>query len=431
MPPNVLFITSHDTGRHLHCYGVEAVRSPNLDRLAAQGCLFTRYFATAALCSPSRGAMMTGRYPQSNGMLGLCHGLHAWSLNEGERHLSHLLHDAGYYTALLGHQHESMDVDAQLCFDEHGLKWEDESRGLHTSCETVADAVNEFLHGRAAAETPFYLQVGFFETHRPLDFGGSTPDAHNGVSVPPYIADDETSRNQFARFQGHVHRMDASIGRIMASLHESGLADDTLVIYTTDHGIPFPRAKTTLYDPGIGVALLMCLQGTIDAGTTCDWLLSNVDLVPTILSLAGAAVPDSVEGVSFHRAFTGGQPVRSEVYAEHHGLGGEDRCVRTDRYKLIRHFALRPMPVPPVRLDTEGLDRHKYSGYAELYDLKQDPLETRNLIADPGHAAERASLEKLLWRWMKDTGDPALHGPVCTPFYCNATHDFRSQGPEG
>ncbi len=428
MPPNVLLITSHDTGRHLGCYGVESVHTPNLDRLAAEGCRFTRYFATAALCSPSRGAAMTGRYPQRNGMLGLCHGDFGWRMNDGERHLSHLFHGAGYYTALIGHQHETTDIDAQLCFDEHGLHWQERNSGLHTTCDQVAEGVGAFLRRRAECDGPFYLQVGFFETHEPFDFGGAVPDSSKGVYVPPHLADSPSIRQKLAALQGNARKMDAAVGRILESLHEAGLEQTTLVVYTTDHGIPFPRAKTTLYDPGIGIALLMRQPGRIEARATCDWMLSNVDLTPTLCQLAGLPVPDSVDGISFASALRGeGAPTRDCIFAEHHGhgAGGENRCVRTGRHKLIRNFA--PQARVPVPADAAVPFRSGRRGFVELYDLEADPLEAHDLSADAACADVRDALDAALWDWLKRVDDPILRGPVETPYYRRAIAPCRER----
>lgn len=423
MPPNILLITTHDTGRHLGCYGVESVHTPNLDGLAEEGCRFTEYFSVAGLCSPSRGGMMTGRYPQSNGMLGLCHGLHGWRLNDGERHLSRLLHDAGYYTCLLGHQHETTDIDAQLCFDEHALYWEDRRRGLHTTCEQVAEGVEEFLGGKAREQRPFYLQVGFFETHRPFDFGGAEPDDSGGVDIPPYIKDNEAGRKKCAAFQGLIRKMDAAVGRILGALGDSGLAEETLVIYSVDHGIPFPRAKTTLYDAGISIPLIVRLPGRVQPGTTCNRLLSNVDLVPTVLDLAGVESPGNLEGRNFASAFDGGEGVgRDRVFAEHHSTSGECRCIRTNAHKLIRNFCL--MPQYPVPVDVGGPVRPGRRPHVELYDLRKDPLETRNLADYPDPEALRAELDGELLAWMERVGDPVLDGPVETPYYRDAINAF-------
>ncbi|MFO8006802.1 MAG: sulfatase [Candidatus Brocadiia bacterium] len=424
--PNIVLITTHDTGRHLSCYGVGSVHSPNLERLAAQGCRFTEYFAAAALCSPSRGAMMTGRYPQSNGMLGLCHGLFGWSLNDDERHLSHLLHEAGYYTALIGHQHETTDIDGQLCFDEHRLHWEDLSRGLHTTCDQVAEGVGEFLRERAGQSRPFYLQVGFFETHRPFDFGGAEPDDSKGVYVPPYLEDNQAARDELAAFQGNIRKMDAAVGEILRHLDDARLAEHTLVIYSVDHGIPFPRAKATLYDPGIEIALLMRWPGRIEAGSSRDWLLSNVDLVPTVLDLAGLEAPDSLEGHSFASAFEpGSEPTREMIFAEHHGHGadGESRCVRTPRQKLIRNFAPQPQPAVPVDVSRPAGGGKR--AHVELYDLENDPLETQNVADSPDYADLRQELDGLLWNWLERVDDPILRGPVATPYYRAAILPYR------
>jgi arylsulfatase A-like enzyme len=407
------------------------VRTPSLDQLAQGGCRFTNYFSVAALCSPSRGGMMTGRYPQSNGMLGLCHGLHDWRLNDGERHLSRLLHDAGYYTALLGHQHETTDIDRQLCFDEHALHWEDHARGLHTTCDTVAEGVAEFFTGRAAKRAPFFLQVGFFETHRPFDFGGARPDESHGVELPAYIKDNAAGREEFTAFQGNIRKMDAAVGRILAALADAGLHEETLVIYSVDHGIPFPRAKTTLYDAGIAISLIMRWPGRISSGTTCDWLLSNVDLVATILELTGGEAPANLEGTSFAGGLDGeGGPTRGRIYAEHHMAGGECRCVRTDSHKLIRNFCL--MPRFPVPVDVRGPVRAGRRPYVELYDLREDPLETCNLAGKPAFTEVQNELDGLLLDWMENVEDPLLSGPVETPYYREArrqVENARRRGP--
>ncbi len=421
MPPNLLLITTHDTGRHLGCYGVETVRTPNLDALAEGGCRFTNYFATSALCSPSRGAMMTGRYPQTNGMMGLCHGPWAWSLNPGEKHLSHLMHQAGYYTVLLGHQHETTDVDEQLCFDEHGFH-RDPKTHHHLPCDQVSEAVREFLMGPAAGKAPFYLQVGFFETHRTFDFGGAEPDDTEGVWIPPYIEDNEAARQQFAAFQGNIHKMDRAVGRILNALEEAGLREDTLVVYSVDHGIPFPRAKNTLFDPGTEIPLIMRLPGLTEPGSACDALLGNVDLVPTLLDVLGVPTPPNLDGNSFAAALSGGPaPGRRCVFAEL--VGKALRSVRTRRYKLIRSFRAQRLPAYPVNLEQQesGANWPRVL----LFDLEEDPAELNNLADDPEYAEVRRELDTRLREWLERVGDAILDGPVPSPYYLEAIHPYR------
>ncbi len=430
--PNVVFITSHDTGRHLGCYGVPSVHTPNLDALAAEGVRFANCFATSALCSPSRGAAMTGRYPQRNGMLGLCHGAFGWALNDGERHVSHLLHDAGYYTALLGHQHETVDIDKQLCFDHHDLHrypntWE------HVHGPDVAQGVRRFLTGEAASRSPFYLQVGFFETHLPFDFGGIQSDDSKGVWVPPYLQDTEEARRELAQFQGNVRTMDAAVGVILDALREAGLDENTIVIYTVDHGLDFPRAKRTLYDTGTAIALIMRWPaGGIAEGRVCDGLVSNVDLVPTLLELLGIDAPDNLDGLSFApAALSKGASPRHYAYAmmSGHGTGKEIRAVRSGTHKLIRNFEIRHEAVPPVYFgDTDkhkGRNRRCAVPLVELYDLQKDPNEFENVAEDPHYAEVRRTLEERLWHWLEELDDPILRGPVPTPHYLKAQGAYK------
>ncbi len=389
--PNIIFITSHDTGRHFGCYGVDTVHTPAVDGLAADGCLFTNYFATASVCAPSRGAMMTGRYPQSNGLMEM--PLSAitegplfpwdWAYNEGERHLSHILQDAGYHTALIGFQHEAFQSET-LGFGAHHAEMVPWS--VRHPASVVADAVVDFLHERTRCAGPFYAQVGFFETHRPFDFGGTEPDDRQGVHVPPYLEGNAYNTAELAGFQGAVKRLDEAVGVIVDALQETGLESDTIVVFTVDHGIPFPRAKKSLYDAGIEVALVLRWPGGgIEGGQVCDWLLSNVDMVPALLELAGLSVPDTVEGASFADVFgnAAATPTRDEVF----GLFLPDamRCVRTRQHKLIRNFAFRRTLQVPVDASDPKSTREKCPA-VQLFDLADDPLELCNVAERPQYA---------------------------------------------
>lgn len=161
--PNILFMTSHDTGDWLGCCGHRRVHTPNLDSLAAEGCRFANSFCTSPVCSPSRGAMMTGRYPQTNGLMGVIQTPYRWCFHEGERHLSHLLSEQGYHTVLFNHQHEAPH-DSPLGFRERRLvdcgSFE-LLAGEHVStADQTAEAVSQFLSERSSVDSPFYAQVG-------------------------------------------------------------------------------------------------------------------------------------------------------------------------------------------------------------------------------------------------------------------------------
>jgi N-sulfoglucosamine sulfohydrolase len=189
--PNVLLLHCHDLGQHLHCYGVGGVQSPNLDRLAAEGVLFENNFCTAPQCSPSRASIFTGRYPHSNGVMGLAHADFAWELHPGERHIGQILGDAGYATAGVGVIHETHSGAKRCGFTDYA----DASRAREMA-DAVIDRLKEFTR---QPDKPFYLQAGCIEPHRlsprdrnaDRDFLGDRlqPDASRGVTVPPYLRD--------------------------------------------------------------------------------------------------------------------------------------------------------------------------------------------------------------------------------------------------
>ena len=433
--PNVVLSTSHDTRRYLHCYGVDSVHSPNLDRIAADGVRFTRFFATGAVCSPARAAMMSGLYPQRNGVIGLVHEPWLWAYKPGIRHLSHAMRDAGYHTVMFHHEHEALDIST-LGFNDYRAREPVYPQGAmpdpydHLTCEEVAADFVSFLQNRSRTDPPFYAQIGFFETHAPFDFGGSEPDTSAGLEVPGHLANHPDKLAALATFQGAIRRMDAAIGTMMDALKAAGMADNTIFVYTTDHGISFPKAKGTLYDSGTGVALIVRWPaGGLKGGRLCKSLLSNVDLFSTILELAGTPVPDRLDGCSIAGDLREGREPegRDAVFSEMSSLAGtrESRSVRTDRFRLIRNFM-------PSRLSELGRHaRHRTCPMVQLFDLPRDPGEYCNVAADPAYAEVKAGLERRLYAWLEEVGDPVLNGPVQPPYYVQAMADFRASAHGG
>lgn len=416
MRPNILFITSHDLGQHLGCYGVTTVATPALDELARTGVRFTRSFCTAPQCSPSRAAIHTGRYPHATGVLGLTHGAFAWDLHPGEQHLASVLGRAGYHTAVIGVQHESRQP-ARGGYAEMAVGEE--------PAATIAEKCGSFFRRQRGSTEPFYLQVGFFEPHRRFDFGGATPDRERGVFIPPYLKDEPATREELAGFQGAIRQLDQAMGQLLRALATHGLAENTLVIFAADHGIPFPRAKCTLYDPGLQVALLMRWPARgWSGGRTIDALVSNVDYFPTLLEAAGLTPEVSVQGTSFAPLLDGrSYRSREEIFAEmtYHLYYDPLRCIRTSHFKLIGNFGTgpsymnatqtyRPVAAPVVPAAPE----HTLHPDLELYDLQNDPNEWHNLAGRPEWRELQRDLAQRLRRWMQETGDPLLQGvPAC------------------
>ncbi len=412
MRPNILVITTHDTGRHLGCYGVPTVNSPHLDRLATEGVKLTRYFAAAPICCASRATQMTGRYPQSHGLMDLCFPPFSWEMHPTERHLASLLREAGYRTHLFGMQHETAYVE-RLGFDAVAPNLP------MPACEVVARQVATFLATSARAVRPFYAQVGFFETHSPFDWGGATPDMELGVHVPPYLAASDLVTTQLAQFQGMIRKADSAIGTILQALSAAGLADNTILVYTTDHGIEFPRAKWHLYDPGLEIAAIWRWPaGGIIGGRTCPWLLSNVDFVPTLLELARVPHPTTappIEGISFAGGLVSNAatPTRQCIYAMYEQT--ENRAIRTERHKLILSF--RVSSTWDHSADPTRPADYAVTPNVQLFDLQADPLEFHNLAESPTHREICADLIAQLYRWLEQVNDPLLQGPTRTPFY--------------
>ena len=283
---NVLIVHWHDLGRYLGVYGHSDVSSPRLDELAAEGIVFTRAHATAPLCSPSRGSLFTGRYPHRNGLVGLAH--HGWEYRADVRTLSQILTDSGWHTALFGMQHET-SYPAQLGFDEFDVS--------NSYCEYVVERATQWLTD--APREPFLLTAGFFETHRPYPPERYQPANPNAVAVPDYLPETDDVRQDLAEFYGSISVADAAVGQLLDTLAATGLDRSTWVVFMTDHGPALPRAKSTLYDAGTGIAMIV--RPPLEGGRQpriYDDLFSGVDLLPTLLDLLGFDLPSDIDGMS-------------------------------------------------------------------------------------------------------------------------------------
>ena len=414
--PNILFITCHDLGRHISPYGQRNVVTPALGRLAAQGVLFEKAFCTAPQCSPSRAALHTGRHAHAVGVLGLTHGDFGWDLSEGEKHLATHLRDVGYETALFGVQHVTKRPE-RLGYD---------TIFPTLRADRMGAAAREYLTSRNP-EKPFYLEVGFFEPHRPYDWQGTKPDTSQGVTLPSYLPDIPEAEADVAALQGAVRMLDTGVEILLDSLNDLGVAENTWVVFTTDHGLAVPRAKCTLYDPGLETALLMRWPGGVAGGKRCKELVSHVDMVPTMLELLNLPLPSNLHGRSYARLLRGEAfTPRDALYAEKtfHEIYDPMRAVRTLTHKLIVNFETG------VKLDVPG-DVQRGPLYratlpsilqserprVELYDLEQDPNEGNNLAGREEVGGLEHTLTKKLAAWMRETNDPLLQGPVPSPHY--------------
>ena len=429
---NLVVIDCHDLGRHLGCYGHASVPSPHLDALASRGVRFAQSFCTAPQCSPSRATLYTGRYSHTNGMLGLAHDPFNWRLHADEVHLAAYLRDAGYETAHVGIQHvTAWDADAV-----RALGFEHAWQGHDDTAQVVADAVG-FLsrdHPR-----PFFLNIGFFDPHRDHTGGFtlSPPDDSLGVDIPSYLPATPEARRECAALQGAIRTLDNAVGAIWRALEANRLVDDTWFVFTTDHGLAMPRAKCTMYDPGLEAALLMIAPALgLQGGRVINEMISHVDFVPTVLDGLGLPLPKRLHGWSYWPLLQGReyQP-RKHIFASktYHTAYEPQRAIRSARHKLILNLEVDIINVPadiqhsPIYLqmiDTLARERPQ----VELYDLRDDPGETQNLAGlAAAEAIERDLLDSLL-DWMRVTDDPILRGPISSPYYDKAMRILTGAG---
>ena len=407
---NILHIITHDTGRHLRCYGAD-VNTPNIDKFAEKGIKFTNYFCTAPQCSPSRASMFSGLMPHNNGMMGLAH--RGFKLKEDIPYLPRILARNGYNTFLFGFQHEIEPDEVEK------LGYQKSLRAKSYSCVDVVPLLIEFLKNNPP--TPFFISVGFSETHRPFP---EVEKVSQNLKIPEFLPECEEIRKDIGGLNILVERVDKYFGEILEVMKEKGLEEDTLIIFTTDHGIAFPGAKATLFDPGIGINLIMKGPG-IEGGREINSLLSNIDLTPTILDYLNIKIPENIQGKSFLPVIKGEKKeIRDKIYIEltYHAAYDPMRGIRTKRYKYIRSFEIRPYYFPPNCDDGHSKDYFKKLGYYEklrpfefLFDLEKDPLERENLIGNPEYKEIEEELRENLIRWMKETEDPLLKGPVSLP----------------
>lgn len=405
-PPNFVFLISDDhSWSDLGCYGNPVIQTPNLDRMAREGMRFTHCFVSSPQCSPNRSSILTGCTPHTTATSRLHTPMPDW-----EPTFLEPLKERGFFAGAFGKVHQGKEFDKRWNFYAPGGE----------PFERFFDA--------APRGRPFFLHAGFTDPHRPYAAGAfSPPHDPSRVRVPGFLPDTPAVRQDLAYYHDEIARMDAQCGRLFELLRQRGLDRNTLVIFTGDNGMPFPRAKGTCYDPGIRVPLLAWWPERIAAGEVREELIAHVDLPATWLDAAGIPRPRKMQGRSFLDLLLG-RPyaARAEVFSERNWHDNFDpiRSVRTARHKLIfnaaPHFPYRPawdLADSPSwssillegrrgRLRPEHLRLlDPARPMIELYELERDPDELHNLATSPAHAEVRSDLIGRLSRWMHDTLD--------------------------
>ncbi len=414
--PNFVFFITDDIGwNDLGCYGHPTVKTPNLDRMASEGLVFTNAFLTTSSCSPSRCSIVTGRYPHNTG----APELHT-QLPLDQVTFPEVLREAGYYTALSGKNHMG---DVTRAFD---LISKGEGPGKEE------DWVN-ILQERPK-DNPFFCWFASNDAHRAWQFSDEAPryEADDAV-VPPFLYDGPTTRQDLADYYHEISRTDYYTGKIREELERQGVAENTYFVYISDNGRPFPRCKTRLYDSGIKTPMIVWAPGRVEAARV-DGLVSTIDLAPTFLELAGLTPPESVQGVSMRPLLEDPDATtRDYVFAEHnwHVFQAHERIVRWRNWLYIRNawpdrqnLCVESTPHFPAgqelwRAEADGKLKPeqrdvflKPRSPEELYDVEEDPYQVTNLAGVAEHEEALVQLRGVMDMWKKETGDTVPADPT-------------------
>jgi len=416
--PNFVIIIADDVNwNDVGAYGHPRIRTPNIDRMATEGIKFEWAFLTCSSCSPSRSSIMTGRYPHSTG----AQNLHM-PLPADQVVFARLLKDAGYYTASRGKWH--LGDDAKVHVDTV-------ADSLPSGCEKWTDA----LRGRPK-DKPFLMWFASHDAHRPYKPNAiAEPHTPEDAVVPPFLPDVAETRTDLALYYDEVARLDGYVGEVLDELARQKVADDTVVLFVSDNGRPFPRCKTTVYDSGVRTPFIVRWPGKVKPGTVCTNLVSVVDIAPTIVELAGLECSPTFQGKSFVKMLTRPETsIRDFVFAEHnwHDYQAHERAVRSKRYLYIRNAFPHLPATPPAdvvrsityekmqKLRSHGnLDREHEGCFIvprpseELYDTLEDPYSLNNIASDReyGHVLEQMRRVYLEWARRTDDRVPANPAP--------------------
>lgn len=426
---NIIYVIVHDLGRHLGAYGAK-VNTPNLDKFAKENIKFTNTYCNSAVCSPSRGCAMSGKHAHKNGIVGLTH--FGWRMKDDCKSIVQFFNENSYETVHCGLSHEGEEGDLHYQYD-HEVSWD--SRNVENA---VDDAIAFLKTRNKHQEKPFYLNVGTQEVHSCIwsddsefsrlftKYGGPVPK--EDVYLPPQVPDHPCFREMFGRFQAAVQYMDNEIQHLFDAIYKYGFSDNTMVVFTTDHGIYAPRGKGTLYDFGMANSLIIKMPDSMKRRFQYDGLIQNIDLLPTILDATGIKIPADIDGKSFYPLLTGEEYKPHNEIVTEWNFGGpyEDyypiRSIRTEKFHFIKHFAEKPRY---HYLPEEIAEKNKFEEHVctfgpmawdesesgpklELFDIENDPDEFANLADNADYAKVIEKFETKLSQWMKENNDNFL-----------------------
>lgn len=457
---NVVLMVADDLGLMLGCYGLKACKTPHIDQLASEGTRFTNAFASTASCSGSRSTLYTGLHTHQNGQYGLQQGWCHFQTFDHIETTPAVFSSLGYQTGIIGKVHVG---------PSEVYPWEIAEQNLSRDVRANAAAAATFFDKAAETNRPFHLTIGFRDPHRDetrAGFGNDEDDVRgitvphyepSQVEIPPFITDCPELRTELVEYYRSISRLDVGVGLVCEELRKRGLDENTLVIFVSDNGSPFLNSKTTLYDAGVRLPLVVRQPGA-PPGVVNPNMVSFVDILPTTIEWAGA---DSSEiktknsgsspprlGTSFLRVLTSTETLPAEDWQQHvfgshtfHEIQNywPTRFMRNHRFKYHRNIAwrldfpfatdlysslswegMRNAPVtqanpgngdealtdtPEIMLGRRRLANYIFRGPEELFDLENDPEELVNLALKPEYKTILEEMRGTLEDWQYETGD--------------------------
>ncbi|MCH7919258.1 MAG: sulfatase [Planctomycetes bacterium] len=425
--PNVLLIMADDcTFNDLTLYGGQNAKTPNLDKLASEGLVFNHAYLSEAMCQPCRSALYSGQYPIRNGA-----AYNHASSRIGTRSMPQHLRPLGYRVGLAGKVH----VKPQASFPFKRVSGFDVNCVRNPTQPHNLDGIRRFMKGDGAK--PFCLVVALVEPHVPWVMGDASQYPVTQLTLPPNIADTAVTRQEFAAYLAEITYMDGQVGEILQTLEETGHGNDTLVMFTSEQGAQFPGCKWTNWDTGVHTALVARWPGVVPAGKRTDAIVQYVDVLPTLLELAGGSFEEGqLDGTSFLAVLKGeAQTHRTFAYGVHNNIPeGPPYPIRTvtdGDFRYIRNLAPDELYIEKHMMGSGGLvamerkywftwvldawknertynlvKRYQSRPAEQFYHTKEDPFEMKNLADHPAYAGRMERLAGELDRWMASQGDP-------------------------
>jgi arylsulfatase A-like enzyme len=425
--PNIVLIIADDLAwDDLGCYGHPHIKTPNIDNLATEGMRFSSAFLTASSCSPSRSSIITGKYPHQTD----AEQLH-WPLPEGQVTFVEKLKENGYWTGQAGKWHLGDAVKDRfhkiMEVPVGGFQLKADGTMETASNDSGCDDWVPILNARDKSK-PFFLWLAAVDPHRDYKQGIiRNPHSLNDIIVPPHLPDNKEVRGDLALYYDEIARLDSFVGDFISELDKQNLSENTLILFISDNGRPFPRDKTTLYDGGIKTPWIVKWPEKVKPGSESESLVSSVDIASTFMKLAGLPKYDDFEGKDFSQLLVNPKNrIRTSIYAEDHWHDFEDytRAIRTEKYKYIRNF-YPDLPNTPsadaLRSPTfRAMQKLKETGELnsaqltcfisprpkeELYDIINDPFELKNLAETGQYQSVLVELRKKMNAIREHTND--------------------------